>query len=98
MDQPPFFIFLYQVRNNLRTTYLEQATKQVKLRLALEKIAELENIVPSDEDIEKEFETIAQQYQMSVENVKQYLRAEDISLDTAVGKAAELVKESAVIE
>ena len=35
---------------------------------------------------------------MSVENVKQYLRAEDISLDTAVGKAAELVKESAVIE
>ncbi len=93
-----YLSFTGMTMESLRTTYLEQATKQVKLRLALEKIAELENIVPSDEDIEKEFETIAQQYQMSVENVKQYLRAEDISLDTAVGKAAELVKESAVIE
>lgn len=90
--------FTGMTMDSLKTVYREQAEKQVKLRLALEKIVELEAIEPSEEDIEKEFGVIAEQYKMPVETVKQYIRAEDIKSDVAVGKASELVKEAAVIE
>ena len=36
-----------------RKTFEEQAHKQVKIRLALEKIVELENIVPTEDEIER---------------------------------------------
>lgn len=90
--------FTGMTMDSLKTVYREQAEKQVKLRLALEKIVELEAIEPSEEDIEKEFGLIAEQYNMPVEKVKQYIHAEDIKADVAVGKASELVKEAAVIE
>ncbi len=84
--------------DSLRETYKEQAEKQVKLRLALEKIATLENVEVTDEDIEKEFETIGEMYNMPVDTVKQYIRAEDLKSDVAVNKAVEIVKSSAVIK
>ncbi len=84
--------------DSLRETYKEQAEKQVKLRLALEKIATLENVEVTDEDIEKEFETIGEMYNMPVDTVKQYIRAEDLKADVAVNKAVEIVKSSAVIK
>lgn len=84
--------------DSVRTTYREQAEKQVKLRLALEKIVELENIEVSDEDIEKEFALIGEAYNMPVETVKQYIQPEHIALDVKVNKAAELVKDSAIVE
>ncbi len=84
--------------DSLKTTYREQAEKQVKLRLALEKVVELEAIEPTEEEIEQEFAHIGEHYNMPVETVKQYIRAEDIKLDVAVGKAVDLIKDSAVIE
>lgn len=83
---------------SVKETYKEQAEKQVKLRLALEKIAELESIVATEEDIEKEFEAIGAAYNMPVETVKQYIQPENIKLDVEVGKAADLVKAEAVVE
>lgn len=90
--------FTGMTMDSLKTTYREQAEKQVKLRLALEKIVELEAIEPSDDEIEQEFAHIGEHYNMPVETVKQYIRAEDIKLDVAVGKAVDLIKGSAVIE
>lgn len=84
--------------DSLKETYKEQAEKQVKLRLALEKIAVLENIEVTEEDIEKEFETIGAMYNMDVDTVKQHIRAEDLKNDVAVGKAVEIVKTNAVIK
>lgn len=83
---------------SVKETYKEQAEKQVKLRLALEKIAELESIVATEEDIEKEFEAISAAYNMPVETVKQYIQPENLKLDVEVGKAADLVKAEAVVE
>lgn len=83
---------------SVKETYKEQAEKQVKLRLALEKIAELESIVATEEDIEKEFEAIGAAYNMPVETVKQYIQPENLKLDVEVGKAADLVKAEAVVE
>ena len=90
--------FTGMTMDSLKTTYREQAEKQVKLRLALEKVVELEAIEPTEEEIEQEFAHIVEHYNMPVETVKQYIHAEDIKLDVAVGKAVDLIKESAVIE
>lgn len=78
-----------------RNGFREQAEKQVKIRLALEKIAQLENIVPSDEEMDAEYARYAEQYKMDVEKVKAVIPAKELSKDMAVGKAMELVKESA---
>ena len=64
---------------------------------ALEKIVELENITPSDEELEAEFAKLAEGYGVEVEKVKAVIPAEEISKDVAVGKAIDLVKENAVI-
>lgn len=81
----------------LRNSFRPQAERQVKVRLALEKIAALENIQPSDEEIEAEFEKIAKGYEMEVEKVKAFIPQEDLVKDIAVGKAIQLVRDNAVV-
>lgn len=81
-----------------RKGFREQAEKQVKIRLALEKIAQLENIQPTEEELEAEFAKMAEQYKLDVEKVKSLVPASELSKDLAVGKAMDLVKENAVAE
>lgn len=81
---------------SFRKTFAEQADKQVKIRLALEKIAQLENIVVSDEELEDEFKKIAEAYHMPVEQIKIYIPAENLAKDVAVNKAIDVVRDSAV--
>ena len=90
--------FSGQNLDTIKKGYAEQAEKQVKLRLALEKIAEVENVQVSDEELENEFKSLADTYKMEVEQVKSYIDAEDLKKDLAVGKAVELIKDSAVIK
>ncbi len=80
----------------LRDSYREGAERQIKLRLALEKITELEKIEISDEDVELELKTYADSYNMPIEKIKAVVRAEDVKADLACRKAMELVKDSAV--
>ena len=62
----------------------------------LDAIASAENIEVSDEETEAEFAKMAEEYQMSVDEVKKYVSAEDLKGDLAVRKAQEIVTESAV--
>lgn len=78
-------------------TFRPQAEKQVKMRLALEKIVELENIVPTEEEVNAQIEKMASDYGVSVEQVKNAVPAEEIAKDLAVNKAIDLVKAAAVI-
>ncbi len=78
-----------------RKTFEEQAQKQVKIRLALEKIVELENIVPTEEEVNEEYTRLAEHYSMDVDKVKSLIPAADLSLDLAVNKAIDLIKDSA---
>ena len=80
----------------LRDSYKEGAEKQVKLRLALEKVAELEKIEISDEDIETELKTYADAYNMPLDKIKTLVAAEDVKADLACRKAMDLVKDTAV--
>lgn len=87
-----------QTIDSIKKTYAEQAEKQVKLRLALEKVVELENIEVSDDELNAEFDKIAEQYKMPVDQIKLYIREEDLKKDVAVGKAVDLIKDSAKIK
>ena len=77
---------------------LEQAEKQVKLRLALEKIAKLENIEVTEDELKAEFDKLAEAYKLDVDQIKQFIHDDDLKKDIAVGKAVDLIKDAAVIK
>lgn len=83
--------------DKLREEFRPRAEKQVKARLALEKIAALENLVATDEDIEAEYTRIAEAYNISVDEVKNAIDASAIAEDMKVKMAMDFVKEKAVI-
>ena len=78
--------------------YRDEAEKRVKLRLALEKIAEIEKIEVTEEDLGAEYDKMAEMYKMDADKVKSLVPADDLKLDVAVSKAMDLVKENAVIK
>ena len=84
--------------DQFRANFTEVAKRQVDLRLALEKIAELENITVSDEDVEKEYADMAEQYKMDVDKIKASVPADAIKNDLKIEKALDLVRDSAKIE
>ena len=76
-----------------------QAVKRIETRLVLEAIVKAENIVASEEDIEKEITDMAALYRMEVEKLKEVIgekEREQIALDMAVQKAVEFVVEASV--
>lgn len=79
----------------LRESYKADAEKSVKLRLALERIVELEKIEVSDEDAEKELQTYADQYELTLDKVKELVSYEDVKKDIACRKAMDVVTDSA---
>ena len=85
-------------RDSFRKTFEAQAQRQVKVRLALEKIVEVEGIAPTDEEVEAEYARLAAAYKMDVEKLKPVISAEDVKKDVAVNKAIDLIKDSAVAE
>ena len=80
-----------------RATFQESAERQVKIRLALEKIAEVENLTATPEDIEAEYEKIAKNYGLEAQKVKGLLPEKEIAKDVTVNKAIDLVRDSAVV-
>ena len=85
-------------KESFNDQYRDEAEKRVKVRLALEKIAEIENVEVSDEDLNGEYDKLAEMYKMDVEKVKTLVAEEDLKLDVSVSKAMDLVKENAVIK
>ena len=82
--------------DDLKNDYHDGAVKNIKLRMALAKIAETENLEVSDEDLETEYKNIADQYQLDVEQVKKSVSPALLKQDVLAEKAMELVKASAV--
>ncbi len=84
--------------DQFRANFTEVAKRQVDLRLALEKIAAIEDIQVTDDDAEKEYSDMAEQYKMDIEKVKSAIPADAIKNDLKIEKALDLVRESAKIE
>ncbi len=82
---------------SFRKTFRDVAERQVKVRLALEKIAQVENLQPSEEDLEAEYKKMADNYHIELDKVKSAVSEKDLKLDLAVEKAVQLVKDNAVV-
>ena len=82
----------------IRAQLRPQAEKQVKIRLALEKIALIENLDASEDEINEEFARIGATYNVEVDEVKKMIAAEDVKADLLTSKAMTLVKANAVIK
>ncbi len=98
MDLSTFLKYTNQTLDGLREQMRPQAERQVKGRLALEKIAALENLEATEEDIEAEYAQIASAYNVDVEQVKASIASDAIAADMKVKKAVEFVKEKAIIK
>ena len=97
LDLATYFKYTGMTLEKFREQMRPNAELQVKTRLALEKIAELEGIVASEEDINEEYENIAKSYNVTAEQAKEAIPADMIEKDMKVKKAVELVKEKAVV-
>ena len=96
MDLSTYFKYTGMNLDILRAQLRPQAEKQVKVRLALEKIAELEGIAVSDEEIEAEYTRISEAYNVPVDQVKAMVDAKGISEDLKVKGAMDFVKSKVV--
>lgn len=83
--------------DDFKKSFRPQAEAQVKYRLALEKIVALENIKPSEKDMEAEYAKLAENYGVELEKVKSAIPAEELEQDVAVGKAIDFIKKNAEI-
>ena len=95
LDLATYFKYTGLDLDSLRAQMRPQAERQVKGILALEKIAALESIEATEEDIEAEFKGIAEAYNIDIAQVKASISAEAIAADMKVKKALDLVKEKA---
>ena len=64
--------------DTFKEQYKEEATKNVKTSLILEKVCEVEKIEATDADVEKEYNTLAEQNGMKVEDIKKYINEADV--------------------
>lgn len=72
-------------RDKFKESMRDNAVKQVKLQLAVEKIAELEKIEATEEEAEAQLKEMADMYQLDVEQIKKWVNIEDVKKDV-VGK------------
>lgn len=71
------------------------AENRIKVRLVLEAVAKAEDLKATEEDLEKEYETIATTYSMEVDQVKSMITADNLTYDVEMRKALDFVKEAA---
>lgn len=98
MDLKLYFQYTGTDMESMRETYRERAVNEVKLRLALEKIAEIENLEVSEEELNNSLSEIAAANGMDVDTVKRFIPVNEYATDMKVQKAVDFVKENAVAE
>jgi len=83
-----------QTEDDLRAQMRIDAEGKVKVRLVLDAVAKAENITVTHEEIDNEYKTIAETYQMDLERVKQLAPEGTIAYDLRLRKAYDLIRES----
>lgn len=97
LDLKTYFKYTGLDLDALRNQMRPQAERQVKTRLALEKIAALENIVPTEEEINEEYDRIVKAYGIEADKVRELVDEAMVKEDVAVKKAVDFVKEKAAV-
>ncbi len=94
-----YFKFTGMNANTFMENLKPQAIKRIESRLVLEAVVKAENIVASEEEVEKELEQMAQTYNMELDKLKELMGEEEkksMAEDVAVQKALEFVVAEAV--
>ena len=82
--------------NTMRNAFRPAAEKQAKISVTLEKIVEVEDLSISDEEIEAEFQSLADQYQLELAKVKEMVPMNEITGSLTTRKAVKLIVDNAV--
>jgi len=80
-----------------RDGFRENATNQVKVRLALEAVARAETITVAEEDIEAEYVKSADNYKVDVARIKEMIPSATVKRDIAANRALDYIKNNAEI-
>ena len=80
----------------MRNAFRPAAEKQAKINVTLEKIAEVEGIAITDEDLNAEYEALAAQYELELDKVKGMVPADEITNSLKVRKAVKVIVDNAV--
>ena len=97
LDLNTYLKYMNSTLDDMRAQLRPIAERQVKTRLALEKIAEIENIKAEEADINAEYEKMAVQYSMELDKVKESLSPDALTTDIVLRKTVDFVKSKAVI-
>ena len=82
--------------STMRNAFRPGAEKQAKVNVTLAKIAEVEEITVTDEDLEAEFNAMAEQYSMDVAKIKEMVPVDEIKTGLQTRKAVKVIVDSAV--
>ena len=97
MDQ--YFQFTGMTADKMMEDMKPQALKRIQTRLVLEKVAEAENIQPSEEEITEEIQKMADAYKMEADKIREAIGEsglEQMKKDMAVQKAVTVIADAAV--
>lgn len=86
--------FTGQDEAKIREEMGKDAYNRVKVRLVLSEIAKQENMEVTDEEMEEEFQTIANMYKMDLAKVKEQIDANAVKYDLRIRKAYDLIKQA----
>lgn len=98
LNMEQYFKFTGLNANSFMENLKPQALKRIQCRLVLEAVVKAENIEVSEEEFDKEIETMAQSYRMEKEKLVELIsdkEKEQIKMDIAVQKAVDVVRDAA---
>ena len=99
LSMEQYFQFTGQSMDKMMEDMKPQALKRIQTRLVLEKVAEAENIQPSEEEITEEIQKMADAYKMEVDKIREAIGEsglEQMKKDMAVQKAVTVIADAAV--
>jgi len=97
LDLESYLMYTGSDKEKYKEGFRPQAERQVKIRLALEKIAKLEGMDVTDEEYDDEYKKLAEKYGMKEEEVRAAIPAKDLKQDLLVEKAIKFVRDHAKI-
>lgn len=93
-----YFQITGTTQEDLHKQHEADAEKRTKTNIVIEAVAKAEGFEASDEDIEAEIASLAADYNMEVERVRQLLSADMLKHDIVIKKAVELITSTAKVK
>lgn len=92
MSLAQFLQITNQTIDQFRDSMKDDASKRIKINLALAEIAKSENVTVNEEDIKSEYDKMAEMYAMPVEEIRKYVPEDTLKDELRMQKALDLLK------